>query len=271
MTSQEMAWKIRKHALSMTYRSGASHIGPALSIADIVAVLYSEVLKLNPKQPDWQDRDYFILSKGHAGIAVYAALALRGFFPEAELEHYYANGSNLCGHVSHKNVPGVELSTGSLGHGLAVGNGLALALRMDKRPNRVFVLLGDGECDEGSIWEAALFAGHHRLSNLVAIIDHNKMQAMGDCSSVANLEPFEDKWKAFNWRTKRVDGHQHDALRHALEPGLTQDSPTCIIADTIKGKGISFMENNLLWHYRNPSEQIVKQALEELEQGPNAQ
>ena len=174
MNSEQLAWKIRRHGIEMTHRSGGSHIGSILSVADIMAVLYTDVLKYDAKQPEWEERDRIILSKGHAGAAIYAALAECGFFGVEELKMHYADGSRLSGHVSH-HLPGVDLSTGSLGHGLSVAAGMAYALKKERRKERVFAVLGDGECDEGSVWEAALFANHFRLNNLVAVIDHNHM------------------------------------------------------------------------------------------------
>jgi transketolase len=261
--TEELALRLRRHVVRMCNRGGSSHVGSALSMADIVALLYGEVLRLDPARPDWPDRDRFILSKGHAGACVYAALAERGFFPVEALGQHYCNGSNLSGHVSHKDVPGVELSTGSLGHGLGIGAGMAFNLRRQGGGQRVFVVMSDGECDEGSVWEAALFAGHHRLSNLAVVVDHNKLQSIGPVAEALYLEPFEDKWRAFGWATRRVDGHDHDALRGAFaDPDA--ERPTCIIADTIKGRGVSFMENQVLWHYRAPRGEEFVAAMREL-------
>jgi transketolase len=261
--TEELALRLRRHVVRMCNRGGSSHVGSALSMADIVALLYGEVLRLDPARPDWPDRDRFILSKGHAGACIYAALAERGFFPVEALEQHYCNGSNLSGHVSHKGVPGVELSTGSLGHGLGIGAGMAFNLRRQGGGQRVFVVMSDGECDEGSVWEAALFAGHHRLANLAVVIDHNKLQSIGPVAEALDLEPFEDKWRAFGWATRRVDGHDHDALRGALA-GTDAERPTCVIADTIKGRGVSFMENQVLWHYRAPKGAEFVAAMREL-------
>jgi transketolase len=264
LTSEELARRIRIHALRMTNRGGSSHIGAVLSMADIVAVLYGSILRLDPRAPTWQDRDRFVLSKGHAGSGVYAALAERGFVPLQLLETHYQDGSVLSGHVSHKNVPGVELSTGSLGHGLSVGAGMALAAQRDARHHRVFVLLSDGECDEGSTWEAILFAAHHRLRNLVAIVDYNKIQSLAPVSETLALEPFADKWRAFGWRVAETDGHDHRALKEALAPVEEDERPTCVIAHTVKGKGVSFMEHQVLWHYRTARDAEFDAALREL-------
>lgn len=253
MTSEQLAWKIRRHGIEMTHLSGGSHIGSVLSAADILAVLYNDIANVNPKEPKAEDRDRVILSKGHAGAAVYAALAEKGFFDTEELKTHYQNGSRLSGHVSHKGVPGVDLSTGSLGHGLPVGAGMAMAAKKDNKSHKVFVILGDGECDEGSVWEAALVAHHYELDNLIAIVDHNKMQSLDFCENTIKLNPFADKWRAFGWNVMDIDGHNHDALKEAFKAACeNKGAPTVIIANTIKGKGISFMENDILWHYRFP-------------------
>lgn len=254
MNSQQLAWKIRRHGIEMTHLSGGSHIGAILSVADIMAVLYADVLKIDPKNPKSPDRDRFILSKGHAGASVYAALAESGFFPVEELKSHYQNGSRLSGHVSH-HLPGVDLSTGSLGHGLSVGTGMAYALKKDGKENRVFVVLGDGECNEGSVWEAALFANHFRLNNLIAVVDHNRMQSLDYNENTLEIENFASKWKAFGWNAIEIDGNNHEELKKAFESAKTEkDKPTVIIANTTKGKGISFMESDILWHYRFPHE-----------------
>ena len=253
-TSEELAWLIRRHGIEMTHLSGGSHLGAILSVADIMAVLYADILKYDPENPDWELRDRFILSKGHAGASVYAALAESGFFPVEELKTHYQNGSRLSGHVSH-HLPGVDLSTGSLGHGLSVGAGMAYALKKDGRLGRVFVVLGDGECNEGSVWEAALFANHFRLNNLVAIVDHNHMQSLDFNENTLEIEDFASKWQAFGWNVVEIDGNNHDELKHAFSIATTETSdhrPTVIIANTIKGKGVSFMQNDILWHYRFP-------------------
>src|SRR3954468_7535647 len=231
----------------MTNRGGSSHVGAAFSMADIVAVLYGAVMNVNPQRPDDPARDRFILSKGHAGAAVYAALAERGFLPVAKLMEHCQDGSDFSGHVSHKGIAGVELSTGSLGHGLPVAAGMAFAGKRAGGKHRVFVLMSDGECDEGSNWEAILFAAHHRLDNLVAVVDYNKIQSLRPVAETLALEPFADKWRAFGWAVVEADGHDHEQLRHALstlpsEPG----KPTCVIAHTVKGKGVSFMEHSVL-------------------------
>ncbi len=261
--SENLAKSIRIHALKMTNSGNSSHIASVLSIADILSVLYGTILKIRPDQPDWDKRDRFILSKGHAGAGVYAALAETGFFPINTLKQHYQNGSSLSGHVSHKGVPGVELSTGSLGHGLGVACGIAFAAKLDKDEFRVFNLMSDGECDEGSNWEAALFASHHKLSNICNIVDYNKIQSLDSVESTLALEPFKDKWESFGWNTLEIDGHNHNDLFSALTS--FHEKPTCVIANTIKGKGVSFMENSILWHYRSPQGDEYESALSELE------
>ena len=251
-TSEQLAWLIRRHGIEMTHLSGGSHIGAVLSAADILAVLYADILRYDPGNPKWDGHDRFIMSKGHAGAAVYAALAESGFFAPDELKTHYQNGSRLSGHVSH-HLPGVDFSTGSLGHGLSAAAGMALAAKQDGKHHRVFAVLGDGECDEGSVWEAALFANQYRLENLVAIVDHNHMQSLDTCENTLALEDFGAKWRAFGWNTIELDGHDHDALRAALtDTHNPAHKPTVVIANTVKGKGVSFMENDILWHYRFP-------------------
>jgi transketolase len=249
----------------MTNAGGGSHIGSVFSVADIVAVLYDSVLRIDPRMPDWPDRDRLVLSKGHAGAGIYAALAERGFFSTDELSGHYANGSRFSGHVSHKGIPGVELSTGSLGHGLGVACGFAYAARLKGMDHGVFAVLSDGECDEGSNWEAMQFAGHHRLGRLTAIVDYNKIQSLQSTEETLALEPFTDKWRSFRWRVEEVDGHDHDALRgKLLRSASADDRPLCVIAHTVKGKGVSFMENQVLWHYRIPRGDEFDAAMQEL-------
>lgn len=256
MKSEELAWKIRRHGIEMTHLSGGSHIGAILSVADIIAVLYADVMNYRTDKPDWEGRDRFILSKGHAGAAIYAALAECGFFDVEELKTHYANGSRLSGHVSH-HLPGVDFSTGSLGHGLSAAAGMAYALKKDRKKGRVFAVLGDGECDEGSVWEAVLFANHFRLNNLVAIIDHNHMQSLDFQENTIEIEDFGSKWKAFGWNVIEINGNAHEELKNAFvqAKNLSENNdhkPTVIIANTIKGYGISYMQNDILWHYRFP-------------------
>ncbi len=263
----KLSQKIRLHALRMTSKGASSHIGSVFSMADILAVLYASILKYDPKQPKWKERDRFILSKGHAGAGVYAVLAECGFFPVSKLDGHYQDGSDLSGHVSHKGIPGVEISTGSLGHGLSIGAGMALAAKLDDWAHRTFVVLSDGECDEGSIWEAVLFSSHHNLDNLTVIIDYNKIQSLASVKETLNLEPFKDKWESFGWSVKEVDGHDHVQMESVLK-GLPfqKDLPNCVIAHTVKGKGVSFMENKVLWHYRTAKDEEYEAALKELEE-----
>ncbi|MBT3419264.1 MAG: transketolase [Candidatus Magasanikbacteria bacterium] len=264
MDTLKLANTIRKDVLRMTNLGSSGHIGSVFSIADILAVLYGEVLSYDVKNPTWEDRDRFILSKGHAGAGIYAALARSGFFDVAKLDTHYKDGSDLSGHVSHKGIPGVEFSTGALGHGLSVGVGMALDAKRKKKDHKVFVIVGDGECDEGSIWEAALFSPHHNLNNLVVIVDYNKIQSLNTVENVLSLEPFSDKWKSFGWDTRVVDGHDHESLRVALT--TPSSSPIAIIANTVKGKGVSFMENTILWHYRTAKGEEYDAAIKELEE-----
>jgi len=260
-----LAQRIRIQAAKMIHRARSSHLGSAFSMAELLAVLYTKTLRIDPKRPDWAERDRFVLSKGHACAALYAVLAERGFFPKEWLDDFYQDGTRLAGHATHAGVPGVELSTGSLGHGLAVACGMALAGKRDGSSYRVFALLSDGECDEGSVWEAALFAPHHRLDNLIVLVDYNKIQSLGTVKEVLDLEPFAAKWEAFGWAVREIDGHDVKQIERVLtaipcEPG----KPTCIIAHTVKGKGVSFMENKLLWHYRAPDNDEMAKALAEL-------
>jgi transketolase len=263
---EQLANNIRKHAVTMTSLGGSSHIGSILSIADILAVLYGSVLKYKSNNPKWIDRDRFILSKGHAGAGVYAALAESGFMPLDKLKTHYQDGSDLSGHVSHKGIPGVEFSTGSLGHGLPVASGMALAAKINKKKHRIFALLSDGECDEGSNWEAILFAAHHKLNNLVAIIDRNRLQSIYSTEDTLALEPFPEKWKSFGWDVVEIDGHNHNEIFKSCKNDINPtNKPLCVIANTTKGKNVSFMENNTLWHYRSPQGDEYKLAIAELE------
>lgn len=262
--SLDLAKQIRAHALRMVFAAKASHIGSCLSMTDLLAVLYGEILRIDPQNPKDPARDRLVLSKGHAAAALYGTLAARGFFPESWLATYCQDGTKLSGHISH-HVPGIEFSTGSLGHGLSLACGMALGGRVAPKPFRSFAILSDGECDEGSIWEAALFAPHHQLDNLVAIIDYNKIQSFGTVKEVLDLEPFADKWRSFGWAVREIDGHDHAQIRAVLSAlPLEKHKPTAVIAHTIKGKGVSFMENKLLWHYRSPDQAQLEIALAEV-------
>ena len=262
--SEKLAKKIRLHALEMTHLGKSSHIGSILSIADILAVLYGEIMNYDPQEPSKDNRDRFILSKGHAGAGVYAALSESGFFPSELLKQHYSDGSIFSGHVSHKGVPGVEFSTGSLGHGLSVACGMALAAKIDNKDHRIINLMSDGECNEGSNWEAILFAPHHGLDHLVNIVDFNNLQSIYSTDITMNLQPFRAKWEAFGWEVIEVDGHNHYQLTDALKRKITFNKPLCIICSTIKGKGVSFMENNNLWHYRTAQGDEYENAKKEL-------
>ncbi len=267
--TKNLAYKIKRHGLDMTMLSKGSHIGSILSVADVIAVLYGAILNVDPKNPLKADRDRFILSKGHAGAAIYAALAETGFFPAEELKTHYQNGSRLSGHVSHKGVPGVEFSTGSLGHGLPVAIGMALAAQKNKADYFTYVVCGDGECDEGAMWESALIAHQYQLDGLICLIDYNKMQSLDFCENTLSLHPLNQKWAAFGWNVVEIDGHDHKAIYEGFIKAKAfkgSQKPTVIIAHTVKGKGISFMESNILWHYRSPQGQEYTAAINELEE-----
>lgn len=258
------ATSIRKRIIEMVYTGKSSHVGTALSCVDILTVLYFAIMNIDPKAPDNLDRDRFILSKGHGCTAQYATLAERGFFDPRLLEQYYQDGG-LPGHATQGCVPGIEVSTGSLGHGLGLGVGMAYAAKMDQKSYRVFVVLGDGECNEGSVWESILAAAHWKLDHLTVIVDHNNLQGCGTTDEVMNLRPFEEKWKAFGWETKTVNGHNLEALVQALKSvPFHLGKPSVIIAETTKGKGVSYMENQLEWHYRSPNSEQREQALQQI-------
>jgi len=261
----DVAKRLRAHAIQMVHRAKASHIGSCLSMADILTCLYWRILKIRPDDPKWQHRDRFILSKGHAAAILYAALAERGFFAVQDLDSYCQSGSHLTGHATN-GVAGIELSTGSLGHGLPVACGLSLAAKHDGNASRTFVLVSDGELDEGSNWEAILFAPQHKLDNLTLIVDYNKIQSFGRVEDILDLEPLGDKFRAFRWAVREVDGHNLSELLSVFtsipfEPG----KPNVVIAHTVKGRGVSFMEDDLAWHYRPPNAEQVQAALNELE------
>jgi len=260
LNTQELAKQIRIHVLKMANRAGTSHVGSCLSCADILAMLYGEIMQYRPQDPDWSDRDRFVLSKGHAVSALCATLVEVGFFPAEELDTYCQNGSRLLGHVSHK-VPGVEASTGSLGHGLSIGCGMAIA----NPKSRVFGILSDGDLNEGSTWEAIMFAGQRKLYNLTAIVDYNRVQAMGKSKGILDMGSVSKKVEQFGWRARDVNGHNHHLLRSALMDCPKWDRrPYMVIAHTVKGKGVSFMEDKCEWHYRSPSNEELEKALEEL-------
>lgn len=259
-----VASEIRYRVVQMSHAAGTPHLGSALSCVDLLVAAYWSVLRIDPQNPSSPDRDRFILSKGHAASALYAVLAARGFFPASWLDNFAKHGSPLAEQPSPGCAPGVELATGSLGHGLPVAVGMALAARIKKQDYRVFAVLSDGECNEGSVWEAAMLAPAQRLGNLTIVVDYNKWQATGRSNEVMSLDSLAAKWSAFGWRTLEVDGHDLPAVIAALSSGGTGDKPTAVIAHTIKGKGVSFMEDDNNWHYRIPKPEEVTAAGKEL-------
>lgn len=258
---------LRAELLKMIHAAGSGHPGGSLSCIDIVAVLYNEVMKHDPKNPTWEERDRFVLSKGHVCPAVYEVLADCGYFPKSELMTLRKMGSNLQGHPCMHLTPGFDVSSGSLGQGLSIAAGMAMAAKMDGRGNRVYCLMGDGEQDEGQIWEAAMSAAHFKLDNLCAILDHNHLQIDGFTKDVMNIEPISDKWRAFNWNVIEIDGHDYAAIREGFAKAKDcKGKPSVLVAETVKGKGVSFMENVAKWHGVAPSDEDLKKALAELGQ-----
>ena len=266
-TTQDLARRIRLQCLRMCHQKRASHLGGAFSVADTLAVLYGGVLTKNPAAPSDPQRDRLFYSKGHACTALYAALGEAGYYPLAALDSFTDNGSVFTSHVNHK-VPGVELSTGSLGHALPVAAGVALAGKRKGAAWHTYAIVSDGELDEGSNWEAILFAPHHRLDNLTLVVDYNKIQSFGTTAEVLNLDPLPAKFEAFGWETLEIDGHDHAALAAALDKGGRTGRPRVVIAHTVKGKGVSFMENQLAWHYKSPDATQYEAARAELEGHP---
>lgn len=258
----QKAAECRKSVVQMIYDAKTGHVGGSLSSTDILVSLYYDIMKTDPANPDWAQRDRFILSKGHSVEAYFSILAMKGFFPIEKLRTFSCFGSDLTGHPNRK-VPGVELNTGALGHGLPVAVGMAAAAKMDKAPYRVFVLMGDGEQAEGSIWEGAMSAGNYGLDNLIGIIDRNRLQISGCTEDVMKLENLEDKWKSFGWETVSVNGHDFNELRKAFT--MKHDrKPLMVIANTVKGKGVSFMENKPEWHHGVLNDEQYKIAMNEL-------
>jgi len=256
--------EIRKQILKMIVKANASHIAPSYSIVELLVYLYEKILRINPKKPNEQNRDRFILSKGWGVSALYAILAYKGFFDKKLLESYCENDSKMIGIATLNDIPGIEASTGSIGHGFPIGAGMAMAMKLKKIDKRVYVILGDGECDEGSIWETALIAAHHKLNNLIAIIDYNKWQSFGRTNEVLNLEPLKEKWQAFNWQAIEINGHNFKEIESAISKShLSKDKPTMIIANTIKGKGLSIIEDNNDYHYNTPLEKELLVAKKE--------
>ena len=255
---------IRSKILRMAFVAQAGHIASSLSIADILAVLYFGILKIDPKEYLNENRDRFILSKGHSVMALYAVLAEKGFFSEEEIENYCKDASKMPGHSTRNSIPGVEVSTGSLGHGLPITCGISLNGKLDSKDYKVFVLMGDGEMQEGTTWEASLFASNHKLDNLTLIIDYNKLQLFGRTNDVLNLEPLRPKLESLGWSVREIDGHNHLEIETALlKVPFEKQKPSCIIAHTIKGKGASFMENRIEWHDKKLSKEDYQKALEE--------
>lgn len=261
------ARQIRGRIVRMSHAAAAAHLGSALSCVDILVAAYWGALKIDPEKPDDPDRDRFIFSKGHASAALYATLAARGFFPPEWLATYGQNGSRLPEQMSPGCTPGVEAATGSLGHGLSLGLGMAVAARIQNRSYRVWVLMSDGECNEGSVWEAAMFASAQALDNVTVMIDYNGWQATGRSDEIMALHPLKEKWVSFGFAVHQVDGHDLTVLPKTLgESTRTLGRPSCIIAETVKGKGVSFMEDDNNWHYRVPSDEELRAALAELGQ-----
>ena len=265
MKLEETACQIRINIINMLEESQSGHPGGSLSLAEIMSVLYFKEMKIDPSNPRWEDRDRFVLSKGHGAPVLYAALAERGFFPKEELNNLRKINSMLQGHPDMKGTPGVDMTTGSLGQGLSAANGMALAGKIDKKDFRVYSIIGDGECQEGLIWEAAMLAAHYKLDNLTVFLDHNGLQIDGKNKDIMNIEPIDDKFKSFGWNVLKIDGHSIDEIIEAIdEAKKTKGQPTIIIADTFKGKGVSFMENQAGWHGKAPSAEEACKALEEL-------
>jgi len=262
----QLSKKIRAEVIEISQKTEAMHLGGCLSCVDILVALYFESMSINPDNPDWAERDRFILSKGHAALALYTTLAYRGFFPIDKVYTFNKDGSRFTEHPVWKNLPGIDATSGSLGHGLGIAIGMALAAKITRKSYVTYILMSDGECEEGSVWEAALFAPVHHLSNLVAIIDYNKWQACGRSNEIMSLNPLKQKFEAFGWNTYEVDGHNIGALQTLLKNIHSSEDPrpVAIIADTIKGRGISFMEDDNNWHYRIPTEEDVKAAHGEL-------
>lgn len=261
---EEKCREIRKEVFVQAYCGRGAHMGAAFSVADILGVLYfGGILNYQPDNPEWSERDKVILSKGHAAVALYATLSIAGYFDKGYLKTFCQLGSNLGGHPKIKEIPGVEASTGALGHGLSFAIGIAYANKADKKESHVYVVLGDGECQEGSIWEGALSAPTLGLDNMTVIVDHNKLQAMDELERIVHMKPFADKWKAFGWNVVEIDGHNCTEIKEALL-ARKAGRPTLVIANTVKGKGVSFMENAPIWHYRMPNEQELPILLEEL-------
>ena len=260
-----LAREMRLRILEMTYKAKSAHIGSAFSIVEILVALYFQYLNVSPADSEKKDRDRFVLSKGHGCPALYAVLCKRGFIPSEVLSEFSQDDGLLERHPVRNLKFGIENTAGSLGHGLSVAAGMAMASKLDKIKNRICVLMGDGEINEGSVWEAAMFASHHKLSNLIAMVDYNKIQALGDTAQVLDLEPLADKWRAFGWAVREVKGHDLSDILGCLKAiPFEKGRPSMMILHTTKGRGVSFMENNLLWHYRCPDKEEYAEAVKEL-------
>jgi len=265
-TTQIHAYKARKHAITGIFNAASGHPGGSLSIADILAVLYFEKMNIDPKNPKMADRDRFVLSKGHCAPALYGILAERGFFPAEQCETLRKIDSIMQGHPDMKNIPGVDMSTGSLGQGISAACGMALSAKLDKKDFKVYTILGDGEIEEGQVWEAAMFASHYKLDNLIAFVDNNGLQIDGDIAEVMSSYPIDKKFEAFNWNVITIDAHDYDQIRAAIDKALVPNGkPTVIIAKSIKGKGVSYMENQAGWHGNAPKAEQYEQAIKELD------
>jgi transketolase len=263
---KEIALRIRRLIIEMICAAKSGHPGGSLSAVEMLTALYFDIMRVDPGNPGWEDRDRFVLSKGHASPVLYATLALRGYFPEEELQRFRKINSMLQGHPDMKGTPGVEMSTGSLGQGLAAANGMALAGKLDRKGYRVYVLLGDGEVQEGMIWEAAMAAAHYKLDNLTAFLDHNGLQIDGPNEEIMKVEPLKAKWEAFGWNVIEIDGHSFEEILDSVEKAkMVKGKPTIIIARTVKGKGVSYMENAVDWHGKAPSKEEAESAVKELE------
>ena len=262
---KDKARVVRRDIVEMIYQAGSGHPGGSLSAADIATVLYFSQLKHDPRNPDWPERDRFILSKGHCAPLLYAVLAESGYFPEKELKSLRKIGGRLQGHPDMRKTPGVDASSGSLGQGLSVANGMAVGCKMDQLDCTVYVLLGDGEVEEGQIWEAAMFASHFKLDNIIAFVDYNKLQVDGETKRIMNLEPLSAKWKAFGWHVREINGHSMSEILDSIDTAKSvKRMPSVVIAHTVKGKGVSFMENKPEWHGKAPNHEQYLQALSEL-------
>lgn len=262
----ELARKVRMHCLRMVHKGKSGHIGSMLSMADVLPVIYTQILNVDPAHPEMADRDRFILSKGHGGAALLALLAELGFFPLDWLNYYYCDNGKLSGHISH-HIPGVEFSTGSLGHGLPVACGMAMAAKQAGKKHRIFCMSSDGDLNEGSSWEAIMLAGQHHFDNLIMLVDYNRLQALGKSKDIIDLESLKEKLEIFNWRAIEVDGHDQNAVYESLRDlPLCNGKPSAVIFHTVKGKGVSFMENEYKWHYGGLTDELVEQALKEVEE-----